>query len=152
MAVDEVNQRWADISDVYTYTGETATEQDMARAQDMIDLFSGTTFSSYNNLTTRNLRILNRAVAYQAGWMIHRPDLYTHMDVSSISQDGASHTPATANAQLLAPMAQRWLSRLTWANQPWRVRRGYGHYDMYSDQLGPRDSAAADDMKHWFPL
>lgn len=150
MPVDETNECWADISDVATYTGEIATQPDMARAQDIIDLFSGTSFAAHVNLTTRNLRCLNRAVAYQAGWIVHRPDLFTHMDITTVSQDGASHTPGHENAQLLAPFARRWLARLSWANKPWRVRRGYNA--TYDDQSGPRDSAAADDSKIWIPL
>lgn len=150
MPVDEENQCWATIADVETYTGEIATQPDIARAQDLIDLFSGTTFGAYNNLTERNLRHLNRAVAYQAGWMIHRPDLFSHMDVQTVSQDGASHTPGNENAQLLSPIAARWLKRLTWANKPWRVRHGYNSFT--NPDRGPRDSAAADDNRPWMPL
>lgn len=150
MGVDETNETWATVHDVYLRTGQNVSEQTLLQAQDIIDLFSGTSFAAYHQISPRNLRHLNRAVAYQAGWMPSRPDLFTHQDVDTVSQDGASYTPGHANAQLLAPMARRWLARLTWANKPWRVRHGYG--STYDDDAGPRDSAAADDSKVWIPL
>lgn len=151
MAVDEENELWADASDVARFTGAVVTIGDLTQAQDIIDLFSGTTFGAYNNISPKNLRLLNRAVCYQAAWMQARPDLYTHMDVQSASQDGASFTPAGENAQLLAPMADRWLRRLTWRNKPLRVRRRYDQYDT-DDTRHSRDSAVADDAQPWVPM
>lgn len=150
MPVDEVNETWADASDVLLYTGETVDEATVIRAQDIIDLFTGTTFAAFPNLTGRNLRHLNRAVAYQAGWMNHHPDLYAHLDMANVNQDGANFTPQHDNAALLAPFAKRWLSRLTWMNKPLRVRLRYGTYT--DDDHFPRDSAAADDARYWTPM
>lgn len=141
---------WADESDVLAFTGETVVEADLVKAQDIIELFSGVTLLATDNISQTNLRYLNRAVAYQAGWMNTRPDLFSHQDVESFSQDGASHTPASVNAQLLAPFAARWLRRLTWRTKPLRVRRRYNEFD-YSNR-GPRDSAVADDNRTWDPM
>jgi hypothetical protein len=144
-----VPDTWADADDVLTYTGVAVDDADLVRAQDIIEIFAGTTYLANDNLSPRNLRMLNRAVAYQAGWMSLRPDLYTHLDTDSVSQDGVTFSPANGNASLLAPLAYRCLRRLTWALKPWRVRSGYGTSD-YND--GPRDSAVADDAKQWSPL
>ena len=149
MGIDEGLGTWADVADVKRFTNQIVTDDDLVRAQDIIDLFSGTTFASNNQISARNRRHLNRAVAYQAGWMKARPDLFTHGDVDTVSQDGASYTPATANAQLLSPFAARWLRRLTWANKPLRVRGRYGTVD---GDDGPRDSAVADDNRVWTPM
>jgi hypothetical protein len=81
--------------------------------------------------------------------MPHHPDIFTHLDLSSVSQDGATSTPANENARLLAPFALRALRRLTWQQKPWRVRRGYGSYD---GEDGSRDSAVADDNRVWTPM
>lgn len=142
-------EAWADVDDVLTYTGEEVDEDTILRAQDIIELFCGTTFLATDNISGRNLRCLNRAVAYQAGWMPSRPDLFTHIDVDTVSQDGASHTPGSVNAALLAPFAARWLRRITWRHKPLRIRRRYGETD---DSDGPRDSAVADDNKVWIPM
>lgn len=141
---------WADVADVLQFTGETVTEEDLLRAQDTIELFAGVTIEATDNISDRNLRHLNRAVAYQAAWAAPRPDLYTQTDVESFSQDGASHTPASVNANLLAPFARRFLRRLTWANKPMRIRRRYHQYD-YNNR-SPRDSAVADDNRTWDPM
>lgn len=142
---------WATVDDVSLYTGQSVGEDVLFQAQDIIELFSGITFLATPNLSSRNLRCLNRAVAYQAGWMPFHPDLFMNVDVDSVSQDGASHTPAHENAALLAPFAHRWLRRLSWRNAPWRLRRRYGESDVLTDNL-PRDSAAVDDARIWTPM
>ena len=122
---------WATVDDVDDFTGVTVTEAVLLRAQDIVELFSGTTYLATENISATNLRYLSRAVAYQAGWMSEHPDLYTHMDADSISQDGASMTPGNENASLLAPLATRYLRRLSWKTRPWQIRRrgAYGGDD-----------------------
>lgn len=144
-----VLEAWASVTDVETLTGEQVTEADLIRAQDIIELFSGTTYLATENISPTNLRYLNRAVAYQAPWMLEHPDLYTHMDSDSVSQDGASVTPGNENASLLAPLAMRYLRRLTWKTRPWQVRARVG---AYGGDDGPRDSAVADDNRIWSPM
>lgn len=141
---------WATVDDVDLFTDETVDEKTVFRAQQIIEMFAGTTYAATGNLSQTNLRHLRAAVAYQAAWMPSRPDLFTHMDIDTASGDGASFTPATVNAQLLAPFAARALNRLTWKNKPLRVRRRYNQYDY--DDRGPRDSAVADDNKPWTPM
>lgn len=141
---------WATITDVLTYTGQTVTEATLIRAQDIVELFAGTTFLATDNLSETNLRRLNRAVAYQAGWMNLHPDVFTNVDVDSVSQDGASYTPSHDNAALLAPFAKRHIARLTWVQKPLRVRRRYTQHD-YEGQ-GPLDSAVYDDNRYWTPM
>lgn len=148
MAIDENLETWADVADVAILTGETVDEPTLVRAQAIIDLFSGTTFESRSHIAARNLRHLNYAVAYQAAWIKYHPDLFTHIDLASISQSGASATPAHDNARLLSPFTVRALRRLTWANKPLRVRGRYGTYDNDT----PRDSAVADDNRTWTPM
>lgn len=150
MPIDDVLETWADAADVLRFTGQSVDEDTLVQAQDIIDLFSGITFAAADNLSPRNLRCLNRAVAYQAGWMPFHPDLFINVDVDNVSQDGASHTPSHENAALLAPFAHRWLRRLTWRQAPWRLRRRYGQSD-YEDE-GSRDSAVADDARTWTPM
>jgi hypothetical protein len=141
---------WATLDDVFLRTGTAVDETTLVQAQDIIELFSGITFASTDNLSARNLRMLNRAVAYQAGWMPFHPDIFMNTDTDSDSQDGASSQPSHDNARLLAPFAKRWLARLTWAQKPLRVRGRYNQTD-YS-QLGDRDSAVRDDNFVWTPM
>lgn len=150
MPIDEVNECWATIDDVSLRTGESVQLATLLQAQDLIELFSGVTFLATDQITERNLRHLNRAVAYQAGWMPSRPDLFTHIEADQVSQGGTSHQKGHENADLLAPMAIRMLRRLTWTMRPLHIRRGFGSDD-YSDE-GSRDSAVADDNRVWTPL
>lgn len=138
---------WATAADVLTYTGVTVTDADLVRAQDHIEIIAGITEDAIVD-SPRNLRLLNRAVAYQAAWETYHPDLYMHVDVDNIGQDGHSHTPAHENAALIAPWATRCLRRLTWVQKPLRVRGRFGSYD----DDGSRDSAVADDNRVWSPL
>jgi hypothetical protein len=140
---------WATAADVLKYTGVEVGDAELIRAQDHIELIAGITYDAVVD-SPRNLRLLNRAVAYQAAWEQYHPDLYLNVDVDSISQDGHSHTPAHENAGLIAPWATRCLRRLTWVQRPLRVRRSYDSGD-YSD-TGSRDSAVADDSRTWAPL
>lgn len=148
MAADEDLGTWCDIADVKNLTGEVVDEETLKRAQALIDLFSGATFDSRLNLSPRNLRHLMYATAYQAAWINHHPDLFTHMELASIQAGGANATPGHENARVLSPLTIRALRRLTWMNKPLRVRGRYGTFD--SDT--PRDSAVADDNRYWTPM
>lgn len=150
MPIDETLETWASLDDVRLRTGEEVDEATLLQAQDIIELFTGYTFAATEQISERNLRLLNRAVAYQAGWIPSRPDLFTHMETDQSSQSGTSFTKGHENAELLAPFAIRCLRRTTWSQKPLHVRSRYGSDD-YSDD-GPRDSAVADDNRHWMPL
>lgn len=142
---------WATIANVATYTGVTVTQDDVDRAQALIELFADTTetASDAGLISPRNLRLLTMAVSYQAGWASEHPDVYTSTDVTSYSQDGASAQQAHANAHLLAPLAKRCVDRLTWRLDPWRARPATP--PMPPDS-GSRDSAVRDDQYPWTPL
>jgi hypothetical protein len=143
-------QAWADSDDVLTYTGATVTDDEILRAQDIIELFAGATYAATGNMTQTNLRRLNRAVCYQAAWAQVHPDIYTNVDVSSASHGVGGYVPDHVNAALLAPLAKRHLDRLTWRLRPLRVRRRYNQYDYQNE--GSRDSAVADENRLWRPM
>ena len=141
---------WATATDVDTYTGITATDAEVLRAQALIELFSGTTTDASDDglISTRNLRHLKMAVAYQAAWMTMHPDVFTNVDLNNISQDGVSATMQHDNAALLAPLALRCLRRLSWWNAPHRAHKRFPA----SVNTGNRDSAVGDDNIPWAPL
>lgn len=121
---------WATTGDVPFYTGLTATEAQVAQAQAVIELFADTTedASDAGNISTKNLRLLKQAVAYQAGWITQHPDAFTNMDTSSVSQDQVSATWLHANAGILAPLAKRCIDRLSWRRmRPQRIGRRRSH-------------------------
>lgn len=141
---------WATAANVLTLTGITVTDAEVLQAQAIIELFANTTTESSDAglISSRNLRLLQRATAFQAAWMTEHPDVYTNVDVTSFSQDGQSASQAHANAALLAPLAKRHLDRLSWNLEPLRA---YKRAAAYTD-TGTRDSAVRDDSMPWTPL
>lgn len=140
---------WATDDDVVTITGREATQGALAVAQVIVEIFSGTTELASDDelISTRNLRHLKNAVAFQAVWLDAHPDALEAMDVEGVSQDGLNATYANANAHLLAPLANRCINRLSWRRQiQTGLRRNAG-----SDR-GNRDSAVRDDQFAWTPL
>jgi hypothetical protein len=105
---------WVTAAQALDLIGETVVDADIARAQPIIELYAGTTQEADADQAPKTLRILAMAVAYQAAWMATQIDTTNRVDVSNISQDGVSMTFAHADAQLLAPLAERWLCRLPW--------------------------------------
>lgn len=141
---------WATAADVDTLTGITVTDAEVLQAQAIVEIFANTTTESSDAglIATRNLRLLKRATAYQAAFMTEHPDLFTHVDVTSFSQDGQSASQAHANAALLAPLAKRCIDRLSWHLEPLRA---YKRASVYTD-TGTRHSAVRDDNMPWVPL
>lgn len=142
---------WATPADVLTYTGVTVTDDEVIRAQFIVELFAGTTTDASDRglITSRNLRLLRQAVAFQSAWMTEHPDVFTSVDVTTFSQDGVSATQAHANAHLLAPLAKRCIDRLTWILAPWKARKPNA---AVLAETGNRDTVAYDDNKPWVPL
>ena len=105
---------WATISDTTALTGVTVDESTLAQAQRVVELFAGITEDNTTTLSGGNARMLRAAVAYQAAWMKAQIDVLSRVDVASLTQDGASVTPAGRDDLVLAPLAKRALARLSW--------------------------------------
>jgi len=116
---------WATTADTLSYTGITVNQDTLDSAQAMVELFADVTETSSDAglISTKNLRLLRLAVAYQAAWMTNQPDLFTRSDVGLMTQDGVSFTSPHANSAIIAPMAKRAIDRLSWRrNRNQRIR------------------------------
>lgn len=105
---------WATAAETLTYTGITVTDDEIEQAQAMVEMFADVTEDANANMKSKNLRLLKMAVAYQAAWITEHPDVFTHVDVSTMLQDGLQFVSGHENAFLLAPMARRAIARLSW--------------------------------------
>lgn len=115
---------WATVGETLTYTKITVDQGDIESAQFMVEIFSDVTEDADANISSKNLRLLKMAVAYQAAWISDHPDIFTHVDVSTMLQDGIQFTNAHANAGVLAPMAKRAIDRLSWKrNRSIKIKR-----------------------------
>ena len=142
---------WATDDDVVTITGREATQEALAGAQVIVEIFSGTTELASDDelISTRNLRLLKNAVAFQAVWLDAHPDVLEAMDVQGVSQDGLNAQYATANAHLLAPLADRCINRLSWRRE---IQTRTSRAIRLRDDRGNRDSAVRDDQFAWAEL
>lgn len=146
---------WATVAETLTYTGITASSANLDAAQAMIEIFADVTEDSNDNLGTKNLRLLKMAVAYQAAWITEHPDVFTHIDVNTLLQDGMQFSIMHANSGVLAPMAKRALDRLSWRrSRSIRVKRTrrYTEQGRASYQVGFDASSDNDDNVVWDSL
>ena len=146
---------WATVAETLTYTGITVGADTLASAQAMIEIFADVTEEANDNISTKNLRLLKMAVAYQAAWITDHPDVFTHIDISTLLQDGVQYNVLHANSGVLAPMARRALDRLTWRrNRSMRVRRPrrYTEKGMTSYQVAFDAGSDNDDDVVWDSL
>lgn len=105
---------WASIAETTAYTGITVSQNNLDVAQSMIELFADVVYGQTADISTKNARLLKMAVAYQAAWLTAHPDLFTHVDINTMNQDGIFYTQRNENSYVLAPMARRAINRLSW--------------------------------------
>src|SRR5690606_28861439 len=101
---------WATAEQASEITGKTVTEEDLAVAQPVIDIFSGVVEEQADRLKAKDLRMLRYAVSYQAVWMKGNAGALTGSDVQSATQDSVSFTrfdEGNDDATVLAPLARR---------------------------------------------
>lgn len=145
---------WASVSEVQTYTGIVVGADNVTAAQAIVEMFADVTYDSTDKISTKNLRLLKMAVAYQAAWMTDHPDLFTHIDISTMLQDGIQFTNAHANAGVLAPLAKRAIDRLSWRrNRSIRVRARRQYADEQYRRIGYiGNTPAQDDNVIWYEM
>lgn len=142
---------WTTIEQTSTWTGVTVTDAGLAQAQGVVEVFADVTAdaSDAGNISTKNLLLLQKAVAYQAAWMTLHPDVFLNIDISQMQQDQASFTSLHANSGVLAPMAKRCIDRLSWhRSRSLRLKRPGGTVS----RTNQYDSAVRDDNAVWTPM
>lgn len=113
------------IERVKALTGKTVDEELILQAEGMIETRTGIIIEQIAGLTpkqlsdglvlgftARDLRFLQNAIAYQAGWIADRPDTFDRDDADSVSQDGQSAS-LRDYSNTLAPNARLALRRLS---------------------------------------
>ena len=105
---------WATPEQASNWTRKGLDQADLDAAYPIIELFSGVTTDAQATLKPRDLRLLRYAEAYQAAWMQSQTDVTGRMDVDNVSQDGVSYSTSDQDAHVLAPLAKRCITRLSW--------------------------------------
>lgn len=145
---------WCSTADVATITGATVTDDDIARAQFIIDIASGRSAQTATMLAgylhRRDLYYLRLATAYQTVWMKSQPDMFTRMDVTGVNQDGIGSSLANS-ALKLSPLAKACLRRLSWKGTR-SMRIGQRDQVNLSDYMNPNAPIVDTEGEIWSAL
>lgn len=114
---------WATADDVLSLTNAAVTHRDIGVAQGVISTFTGIDDDDMMAMITgRDARYLQRAVCYQAAWMVAQIDALSRTDVATLDQDGVNFQTSHRDALVLAPMAKRCIDRLSWMRTRTRMQ------------------------------
>jgi hypothetical protein len=139
---------WANASDVINATGVNVTEQQLAQAQDDIEIASGRIYPDTPRLRPRDVYWLGKAVGRQAAWIAGQFGLETRLDATQTQQDGVSNT-LTTDGLVLAPMAARALKRVSWMrSRTVHVRAPIEGFGLVGNIL----SEGNDELEPWSPM
>ena len=116
---------WATPAEASEITGTTLFQSDLDTAQSIIDLFTDIHYGLVDELQPRTLRILKQALAWQAKWQKEQgvetfgtgteKQSETLGDYSYTNGSGGSGSGGSSeDSQMLAPIAQRWITKLNW--------------------------------------
>ncbi|WP_328932627.1 MULTISPECIES: hypothetical protein [unclassified Streptomyces] len=146
---------WCTIADVLRITQVSVEQENIEAAQALIEAFADTTEESSDAglISSKNLRYLKLAVAYQAAWLTQHPDAYTTLDVRSVTTDGMSWTVDNPQAGVLAPLARMMIRRLSWMrNRSVYIRRGNRATNYVPPTLNTTNADLDDLRSDWRPL
>lgn len=114
---------------------------DLLRAQGHIEAVCGRMITSLEgvDLGREDTEILKKATVYQAVWLRANPDVEERTDVTQIRTAGLSGESAqlTTDGIILAPLARRLLTRLSWVrSRSIRTQLRGGLTGVHPDSLG----------------
>ncbi len=105
---------WTTPDQASTWTRTALDQRALDAANPIVELFAGVTIDAADSLKPRDLRLLAYAEAYQAAWMSSQTDVTGRMDVTQVVQDGVQYSKDDPDAHVLAPLAKRCITRLSW--------------------------------------
>lgn len=126
-----------DVEHVKDVTGTPVSSDDIRRAQTLIEIQCGRVLDDGSTLSARDRHFCQLAVAYQAAFMQAKPDVFTQMDVASISQVGLAVAFREERSSIfLAPLAAASLRRCRWqGSRSIRMNSVFqGRVDVEADQ------------------
>lgn len=146
---------WATTTDVLNMTGTTVTDAEVTQAQYLVEMFADVTEDSSDSgfVSSKNLRLLKLAVAYQAAWIVQHPDVFSVIDVTSATQDGMSWTIDNPGSAVMAPLARMAIARLSWKrNRSIYIRPMGGRRNYVPLTLNDEDVDLDENRTDWRPL
>ncbi len=105
---------WATAANVLALTGKTVTDETVAEASAVIDIYANRTQEASGGMSPRDLGWLMRACSFQAAWMPSQPGFHQRNSYEETTQDGVQIVYGKEWQISLAPLAARALKNLSW--------------------------------------
>ena len=106
---------WATAVEASAITGLNITSSQITTAQAILEIWVGEVDTTrMENVKTRDVNLLKKAVSYQAAWMQSKPELFGRSDVDQVIQDSLQFSKGDQETHVLAPLAKASIMKLSW--------------------------------------
>lgn len=105
---------WTTATQASSITKQTLTDSDLEAANAILEIWVGVTPEIKDRLRPRDVRLLEKAEAFQAAWMKHKPALLERSDTDRVIQDTLQYDKGDRDMHVIAPLAKAAIQRLSW--------------------------------------
>lgn len=105
---------WTTPEQASSITKKTLTESDLEAANAILEIWVGVTPELKDRLRPRDVRLLEKAEAFQAAWMLHKVALLERSDTDRVIQDTLQYDKGDKDMHVMAPLAKAAIQRLSW--------------------------------------
>lgn len=150
---------WATPVEASAISGMNITQTDLNKAQSILEIWVGDIGEDrMGNLKSRDVKLLKKAVSYQAAWMLSKPELLGRSDTDNVLQDELQFSKGDIDMHVIAPLAKASIMKLSWRrartidpltpDQALAIRRKF-HAETYGKTV---HSISGDDVLPWEPM
>lgn len=106
---------WATPVEASSITGLNITQSELDIAQGILELWVGDIDEKrLPKVKSRDVKLLKKAVSYQAAWMQSKPALFERSDVDNVIQESYQFVKGDQDTHVLAPLAKNAIMKLSW--------------------------------------
>jgi hypothetical protein len=110
---------WGTAEEASAITNASLTTGDLVAANELLEIWVGVRPTDrikekISSQSKRNLRLLQKAEAYQAAWMKEKPALFERSDTDNVIQDTLQFSKGDVDMHLIAPAAKAAIQRISW--------------------------------------
>jgi len=105
---------WTTVEQATAITNQSLTTGDLSAANAILEIWVGVTPHLKDKLRPRDVRLLEKAEAFQAAWMKYKPALLERSDTDRVIQDTLQYDKGDRDMHVLAPLAKAAIQRLSW--------------------------------------
>lgn len=105
---------WTTAEQATAITNQSLTTGDLEAANAILEIWVGVTPDLKDRLRPRDVRLLEKAEAFQAAWMKHKPALLERSDTDRVIQDTLQYDKGDRDMHVMAPLAKAAVQRLSW--------------------------------------